>query len=88
MGLEMLALAALVVGIEDETSWIGLFQQDHPHGRHAVRPDGCERHGIGVVRFLRLGLAVPGVEQLEGFGKRVMGHDRDRGLTAHVNLPI
>ena len=74
MGLEMLALAALMVGIEDETAGIGLLQQDHAHGRHAVGTDGGERHGVGVIGFLRLGLLVPGVEQLEGLGKRMLGH--------------
>src|SRR5882724_6579017 len=73
MGQQLSALAALVVGVEDESAVIHALEQHHPQRGHAVRPDGGQRHRVRLVRLL-VGCGLePLVELLEGVALLV-GH--------------
>ncbi len=63
----VLALAALLVGVEHEAPLVGTLQQHDTGGRRAVRGGGRQRHGVGILRLVRPGLIQPLLEP----GKRI-----------------
>ena len=50
-GVEFASLGALPVGVEDEATLIEIFHQHHAQIGHALRIDGRDRHGGGIVGF-------------------------------------
>ena len=68
-GLELGALRAFGVRVEDEAARVGRLDQHHAHVRQAVRIDGGERRGVRIARLACLGCLEPGVEK----PKRLVG---------------
>jgi len=65
VGLQLLALAAFQVGIEDEALLVGPLQQHHAQRRMPLGIDGGQGHGVGIVRLLLFGFGHPFVEMVD-----------------------
>jgi hypothetical protein len=68
VGRQLLALAALLVGVEHETPFVGAFQQNDARRWRAVRRGGRQGHGVGVFRLMCPRLGHPLVESGEWIG--------------------
>lgn len=66
IGGEFAALAAQVVGEEDEAVLVHAFEQDHAGGDLAVRRGGGEGHGVGLREAGANGGAEPLLELADG----------------------
>ena len=71
-GLQLRALGALEVGVEHEPARrvagrVEPFQQGDAHVGRAAGIHGRQRHGVGIVGLVRLGLGEPRLEQRERF---------------------
>jgi hypothetical protein len=64
MGQQVLALAALMVGVEDEARRVEALEEDHAHGRRAVRSHGGQAERRRIVGFALVGFGVPRGEKL------------------------
>jgi len=58
-------LAAVEVGVEDETAFVVPLEQHHPDRRLTVRADRRQRHRIAVIDLGLARLGHPCVEQFE-----------------------
>jgi hypothetical protein len=56
---ELLALGAFEICVENEAFDIDVLQQYHAHVGEPAGINRRERHGIGIVRLLRLGFGKP-----------------------------
>src|SRR6185312_6579299 len=65
---QLLALPAVLVGVEDETVGPVRLHQDDANRGPLLRIRGRERHRIGVARLAGLSLREPFIEQLERIG--------------------
>src|SRR5690606_13291193 len=74
MRQDLPALAALVVGEEDEAARVVALEQHHARRRHAVLADRGQRHGFRIVRLLAPGLPEPFLEQDQRVGWRRIEH--------------
>jgi len=70
IGGKLAALLTVQVGVEDRALVVEAFEQDHTDVRHAAAVDGCDRHGIGVIRLAPRRLLKPFAEQPQ----RLVGH--------------
>ena len=57
--VQLIALLAFEIGVENKTARIMTFQQHHARIGHAIRADRRQRHRIGVVRLAFGGLLQP-----------------------------
>ena len=64
--LQLAALPAAGIGVEDETLGVEALHQHHPEIRQAIGADGRKRHGVRVARLARDRLGHPGREQAQG----------------------
>lgn len=62
------ALAAEVIGEEDEAVRIEAFEQDHAGGRVTIGGGGGEGHGVGLVDAGLQGFIEPAAELFDGVG--------------------
>jgi hypothetical protein len=72
IGRDLLALAAVEIGVKREAARIMLFHQHHPHGRTSLGGGRRQRDRVGIVGFARFRFGEPGVEQ----EVRIVGHRR------------
>ena len=83
---DLLALAAEVVRVEDESALVEALQEHHPRGGRAARRRGGKhdrlgrRHGVGS-------LGVPGGELAQRIGVEVGSPQRCAAHTAFCTLP-
>ena len=63
LAVELAALGAFDVRIEDETPRIDALEQHHAGVRQPVGIDGRQRHGGRIARFRAGGVLQPGREQ-------------------------
>src|SRR6266850_3974310 len=68
MGLQVQALAAFRVGVDDETRGVVAFQEDHADRGRAVGPDRGEAHGRGIIRLALGRRLVPFAEKRQRIG--------------------
>jgi hypothetical protein len=66
VGAQLLTLAAIAVGVEDETGLVIVLEQHDAHRGNAVRRGGRERHGVGIVQLGVLRVFHPAVEEKHG----------------------
>src|SRR6185369_2665824 len=81
---ELIALRALLVGVEYETVRPMSLEQDHAHRRPAVAVRGRQRHRFGVIDLCRSRFREPFIEQGKGVGHA----QRALGLASRKRQPI
>ena len=65
LSLELAALGALGIGVEDETAGVDAFAQDHPRVGQPIGVDRGERHRLGIVDLAGRRLLEPKPDERE-----------------------
>lgn len=80
VGLDLLALAAVVVGVEHEAPFVVMAQQHDPSGRHSIRRRGAQHHPMRLEKVVGLCTLEPLLELLVGILQHRVFKQHVRGV--------